>query len=255
MRSRWILLLEAGAAVLFLGLLALLAARVVRSSPDPGDVPWLLLAAAAGYALADVASGLTHWFCDTFFEETTPGIGPVLIHPFRQHHRDPAAMTRHGFLELTGNSCLGVAPVMGLALWRSWSEILDAGVIAFALALFATNLFHKWAHSERVPRPVAWLQKCRLILNPSQHAVHHAPPNTSAYCVTNGWMNPLMDRILGRKESIVPAVPAERLTTWEESNGLILPPRPVSARERTENIQSRAGRAPERGPAAGRPSP
>ncbi len=101
----------------------------------------------------------------------------MLIFPFREHHRDPTAMTRHGFLELTGNSCLGVSPILGLAAWRPWSPILDAGLIAFALALFGTNLFHKWAHSAEVPGIVRWLQKCNLILNPARHQVHHTPPN------------------------------------------------------------------------------
>jgi ubiquitin-conjugating enzyme E2 variant len=188
--------LEAGAVTAFFVLLGFLGARLVRGASESEQLALLLLAAAAGYALADAASGLTHWFCDSFFREDTPGIGPVLIHPFREHHRDPAAMTRHGFLELTGNSCLGVLPLLALALWKPWSPILDAGVIAFALALFGTNLFHKWAHSARVPRVVAWLQKCHLILNPARHAVHHAPPNKSAYCVTNGWMNAVLDRIL-----------------------------------------------------------
>ena len=109
---------------------------------------------------------------------------------------DPAAMTRHGFLELTGNSCLGVSPFLGVAVWQPWSVLLDAALIVFALALFGTNLFHKWAHSEKVPRLVAWLQRWHLILNPARHRVHHTPPNRTAYCVTNGWMNALLDGIL-----------------------------------------------------------
>ena len=196
MRSRWIVALEAVAVGGFFVLVGLLGARLIRGAPEGAEAGWLLLAAAAGYAMADVASGLTHWFCDTFFREDTPGIGPVLIHPFREHHRDPAAMTRHGFLELTGNSCLGVAPLLGFAVWRPWSPLLDAGLVAFALALFGTNLFHKWAHSERVPRVVGWLQRCHLILNPARHRVHHTPPNKTAYCVTSGWMNAVLDRIL-----------------------------------------------------------
>ena len=196
MRSRWIVALEAAALLLFFGLLGLLGTRVVRSPLEGAEAALLLLAAGAGYALADVASGLTHWFCDTFFREDTPGIGPVLISPFREHHRDPAAMTRHGFLELTGNSCLGVSPLLGIAAGWPVSPILDSGLVAFGLALFGTNLFHKWAHSEKVPRVVAWLQRWQLILNPERHRVHHTPPNTSAYCVTNGWMNALLDRIL-----------------------------------------------------------
>ena len=196
MRSRWIVALEAVAVSVFFGLVALLGLRVVRGASEGAEAGWFVLAAAAGYAMADVASGLTHWFCDSFFREDTPGIGPVLIRPFREHHRDPAGMTRHGFLELVGNSCLGVLPVLGLSVWQPWSLYFDAVLIAFALALFGTNLFHKWAHADEVPGPVAWLQRARLILHPSRHAVHHTPPNRTAYCVTSGWMNVLLDRIL-----------------------------------------------------------
>lgn len=195
MRSRWIAAAEAVAVTLFFALLALLATRVVRDAPEGTRTLLLVLGAIAGYALADVASGLIHWFCDTFFREDTPCIGRVLIFPFREHHRDPTAMTRHGFLELTGNSCLGVSPILGLAAWRPWSPIIDAGLIAFALALFGTNLFHKWAHSAEVPGIVRWLQQCNVILNPARHQVHHTPPNKKAYCVTNGWMNVLLDRL------------------------------------------------------------
>ncbi|HZE97288.1 MAG TPA: fatty acid desaturase CarF family protein [Planctomycetota bacterium] len=196
MRPRLLLLLESAAVAAFAALLAVLAVRLFRGAPDWNQVPLLLLAALAGYLLADLASGLIRWFCDTFFREDTPVIGPVLIHPFREHHRDPAAMTRHGFLELTGNSCLGVLPFLALAVWKPWAPALDAGLLAFALALFATNLFHRWAHSTQVPPIVSWLQRRRVILPPGQHAVHHAAPNTKAYCVTSGWMNGILDRVL-----------------------------------------------------------
>src|SRR5262245_21619986 len=89
MRSRWIPALEGTAVVLFAVLVALLGTRAVREAEGAASIPALLLAAVAGYAFADVASGLVHWFCDTFFRETTPGIGPLLIRPFREHHRDP----------------------------------------------------------------------------------------------------------------------------------------------------------------------
>ena len=115
MRPRLLLVLESAAIAAFSALIGVLAQRLWRGAPGWDQAPALLLAALGGYLLADVASGLTHWFCDSFFREDTPLIGPVLIHPFREHHRDPAAMTRHSFLELTGNSCLGVLPVLALA--------------------------------------------------------------------------------------------------------------------------------------------
>lgn len=161
-----------------------------------------LLAATVGYLLADVATGTVHWFCDTFFEDSTPGIGPLIIAPFREHHSDPLAMTRHGFLELTGNSCLALAPVLAAALWlgpRSEPTMSAAAyyslTIAFAFSAAATNLFHRWAHEPAPPRVVQLLQRCRLILAAPHHARHHEPPHAAAYCVTNGWANALLDRI------------------------------------------------------------
>ena len=35
--------------------------------------------AALGFLAADMASGVLHWFCDTYFESTTPFIGPMFI--------------------------------------------------------------------------------------------------------------------------------------------------------------------------------
>jgi hypothetical protein len=195
-RSRWIFALEAFALAAFGALVSLIALRLCRDVSGWSQAPLLLGAAIAGYALADVASGLTHWFCDSFFREDTPGIGPLLIFPFREHHRDPAGMTRHGFLELTGNSALALLPLLGAVAAFPPPAAANAGVLAFAFALFATNFFHKWAHSATVPGWVACLQRCRLILRPEAHAVHHRPGNQGAYGVTNGWMNALLDRVL-----------------------------------------------------------
>jgi hypothetical protein len=153
------------------------------------------LAALAGYLAADLASGLVHWFCDRFFEEHTPVIGRVLIHPFREHHRDPLAMARHGCLELTGNSCLGLAPVLTLAWQWSTGAWADALVLSFAAGVIVTNLLHKWAHALDAPASVRWLQRRRLVLAPAAHAVHHRPGYGGAYCVTTGWMNALTDRL------------------------------------------------------------
>jgi ubiquitin-conjugating enzyme E2 variant len=164
---------------------------VARPLAGAGAVAFLL-AAVTGYLLADFLSGLVPWFCDRFLEEDTPLIGRVLIHPFREHHRDPLAMTRHGFLELTGNSCLGLAPVLALA-WRwpagAW---LDALVLSLAAGVVLTNLLHKWAHAPAAP--VRWLQRRGLVLAPAAHAAHHQPGYAGAYCVTTGWMNAPADR-------------------------------------------------------------
>ncbi len=173
----------------------LLGARLARAPWTSSTLAALISGCVVGYLAADLVSGLVHWFCDRFFEEDSPVIGAVLIHPFREHHRDPLAMTRHGFLELTGNSCLGLLPVLGAAWWWGAPAEGAAAVFAygallvFALAAFATNLFHKWAHALRVPPAVAWLQDRHVILPASAHIVHHRAGYSGAYCVTAGWMN------------------------------------------------------------------
>jgi ubiquitin-conjugating enzyme E2 variant len=177
--------------------LAVIAARVWHGIQWP--IPALGVAAtmAVGYGLADLLTGFVHWFFDTFFDETTPLLGPRVIAPFREHHRDPLAMTRHGFLELTGTQFLAMAPLTFAVVW--WGDSVTVFGNAFALAFVGgavvTNLFHRWAH-EPVPPPLARvLQTVGLVLTPERHANHHSPPHTAAYCVTSGWLNPMCDRL------------------------------------------------------------
>jgi ubiquitin-conjugating enzyme E2 variant len=178
----------------------LLVNRLIRVDTSLVSVPVVALAGLAGYSAADFVSGLAHWFCDTFFEEDTPLVGPLLIRPFREHHRDPAAMTEHGFLEMNGNTCLALAlplSVALIALPSTLASTVAAGTAAFVASLFAgliaTNRLHGWAHDPHAPALVQWLQRRRLILSPDRHARHHQAPYAQAYCVTHGWLNSLLD--------------------------------------------------------------
>ena len=196
--------------------LAVLALRVWSEIHSPAEAVRVGVILAAGYLLADLLTGLVHWFCDTFFDETTPIIGPGLIASFREHHRDPLLMTRHGFLELTGSSFRGLAPLLAVFVWRG--DLVPAFANAFVLALSAgavsTNLLHRWAHDPAASAFARTLQRLGVVLTPERHAKHHAPPYAAAYCVTTGWMNPLCERlkIWSRAEAVLVAigVPASR---------------------------------------------
>jgi plasmanylethanolamine desaturase len=109
-RTRTTDLVDLIAVAVVTAALGLVAVRVWRVVHSPADALAVFIMLAAGYLLADLLTGLVHWFCDTFFDEATPLIGPGLIAPFREHHRDPLLMTRHGFLELTGSSFRAHAP-------------------------------------------------------------------------------------------------------------------------------------------------
>jgi ubiquitin-conjugating enzyme E2 variant len=172
------------------------------ASLDRLDLPPLALGLALGFLAADAASGLLHWFCDTYFDARAALIGAKLIEPFREHHVDPGALGRHGVLERNGNNCLAALPLLVLAL-RSLT--VSAGLhapqswcagfwTALALTLGITNQIHAWAHAARVPRAVRCLQRAGVLLAPERHAVHHR--GGRAYAVVSGWSNAWLDRLV-----------------------------------------------------------
>ena len=192
---------EAGLVAAAVALLLAQGARSLQGL-QATEAWWMIPGAfVLGVLCADFATGTVHWFCDRFFDETTPILGPALIHPFREHHVDPQGMVRHGLLELHGNSAIPVIAVLGAAL-LSESSPTSPGVVALHLWIFflcagsmATNQFHMWAHAPSVPGPVRWLQRHGVILSPERHALHHGGRFDRSYCMTSGWMNPPLDRI------------------------------------------------------------
>lgn len=161
----------------------------------------VLLCIPAGYLAADLVSGAVHWAFDRFGSADTPFFGPRFVAPFRRHHEAPEEIVSHGFVETNGNNFLAaLLPLAGVSLLRidvrHPGQLLLASLIAFtALFSFGTNQFHKWAHAPEPPPIARWLQARRLILRPEHHAVHHAPPHDSNYCITAGWMDAPLARL------------------------------------------------------------
>lgn len=191
-------ILEVGSVLTVFGLLVWMGVRVARGVHSGGQVAAVGVALLAGYLVADLVSGIVHWMGDTLGSENAKWFGPAFTQPFREHHVDPRAISRHGFVETNGNTCIVALPPLGAA--HAWMPD-EAGVwfylaaFAAALSMFsvAANQFHKWAHSVRVPRFVAWLQRSHLIIEPNHHNRHHEAPHRSHYCVLSGWMNPVAD--------------------------------------------------------------
>lgn len=156
-----------------------------------------------GILAGDMLTGLVHWFCDTFGNEDIPFFGPNIIKPFRDHHTDPQDITRHDFFETNGNSCLLGAfvntPVIVCILAINELSLTLSSVLLFisvmSLAACMANQVHKLSHSKKPNAFARLLQKGYLILNPKMHARHHKAPHLNNYCISFGWLNPLLDRI------------------------------------------------------------
>lgn len=198
-RARWMVAFELASLAGFVVLFVWLAAGyglLLRDAPLAFASGML-----AGALLADLSSGVVHWLCDRFGSEATPLFGPLLIAGFREHHRDPGSIARHGLVERSGaNAATGVvALLLGAVLLRGPGGGGAAGAFvlgaALATALLAalTNEIHLQAHRADAPRFVRVLQRLRLVLRPAEHARHHGGRHDRAYCIATGWCNPLLD--------------------------------------------------------------
>ena len=193
--------LEVTAIALFALLTAIVLARIALSPvarPTPAATGVVLAALLLGYLLADLLSGLVHWLFDTWWTETTPFLGQAFVKPFREHHTDPASITRHDWVETNGNNCLGALPILVAACLQPVAStrglFITMLLLSLALGLLATNQFHKWAHEESPGRMVSRLQRWHVILPPEHHRLHHTSPHDTHYCITTGWFNSLLAR-------------------------------------------------------------
>lgn len=204
--------------VAIVSFISLEAALVYRLWGNPHLGPWLVLSAVLlGYLAADFASGLVHWMGDTWGSTDMPVLGKAFIRPFREHHVDEKAITRHDFVETNGNNCLVSLPVAALALAlphsSPWWVFASAFLGAMIFWVMATNQFHKWSHMDEPPALVGFLQRIHLVLPPEHHRVHHTAPYNKYYCITVGWLNwplnaigffPTAERLITRLTGLLP---------------------------------------------------
>lgn len=158
----------------------------------------LIIGFIFGQLVADFLGGLVHWGFDTW-GKAQGSIFSRSIRAFREHHIDEFEITRHSFWVASGQSGILVIPVQLWALWLPLASTFSIFLFCFLFFLtgasFYTNLFHKWAHMPNPPLVARVLQKYRIILAPEKHHIHHLEPFNSSYCITNGWMNPILKKI------------------------------------------------------------
>lgn len=162
---------------------------------------WMVpfIAAVGGILTADFFSGLVHWAADSWGSIEIPVVGQAFIRPFREHHIDPTAITRHDVIETNGDNCMmsliGLIP-QTFILFSSSTETIQQHYawhcffLLLAIFVTLTNQFHKWSHTYfGLPAWVQFLQRYHLILPCRHHRVHHVAPHEMYFCITTGWLN------------------------------------------------------------------
>jgi ubiquitin-conjugating enzyme E2 variant len=175
-------------------------AIAVKASAFAATYPWVIVAAlACGFIMADFVGGFVHWMADTWGSTNMPVLGKALIRPFREHHVDPKAMTRHDYIETNGANCMISVPVAAMTLAipldiEGWVGPALFTVVSMGSMIFwvmMTNQIHKWSHldADQTPTLLRWAQRLHLVLPPTHHDRHHTAPFDTYYCITTGWLN------------------------------------------------------------------
>ena len=174
---------------------ALFIAHVAHLQPLIARFPMLGASAILlGWVAADFVTGLVHWAGDTWGTPDWPVVGAAFIRPFREHHVDEKAITRHDFIEVNGANCLVSLPILGAAFAIPFADGKFAlfaltALVSLVFWVFATNQIHKWAHQDQPLPIVRALQRLGLVLSPENHSRHHHSPYDRYYCITTGWLN------------------------------------------------------------------
>jgi len=173
-----------------------------------------VLAALAGWLIADLLTGVVHWIEDRIDGDSWLIVGSLIFAPNRLHHEQPIAFTRNGFWSRNGTSisaALGVGGTLVLILYVAFGTGVPSWAwVALGSATFGgamANQVHYWAHMpHRAPGIVQALQSIGLCQSRHHHARHHAPPQQDRYCVLTNWLNPWLDRndVWKRLERFVP---------------------------------------------------
>lgn len=146
-----------------------------------------------GWLLADLLTGIFHWWEDRYGREEWPIIGPWIIAPNKLHHAAPLAFIEGGFWG-RNRASITASLVVGLA----WVSLAGPSILMVATLLGGalSNEVHRYAHQPSSAGPIIRiLQQTGVLQSPKGHAAHHRPPQDTQFCVLTDWLNPTLEAL------------------------------------------------------------
>lgn len=172
------------------------AAHVATQAAAHGPAGVALAAGAlvAGYATADLASGIFHHWVDNYPTPETPVVG-TMAREFQEHHFRTYDLLEVSFLDNCVNAGRFLAPVMaGVAVGQP-HYLVAAGAFSFLAGGYLAQGSHRWTHMAHPPALGKLMQNLGLAQSKKSHAMHHRMPWSDFYCIVNGMWNPLLSKV------------------------------------------------------------
>ncbi|MCA3216958.1 MAG: hypothetical protein ING59_00005 [Burkholderiales bacterium] len=143
--------------------------------------------------LADLVSGLVHWWEDAYARTGDGLLGRVARDNLR-HHARPREFLAKGYWDSSWDLLLLGALVVAIAFAL---DALSRHVALLVLLVANANQVHKWAHmrAEELPRVVHWAQRTQVLQTTRHHAKHHQGARNTHYCVLTSLLNPVLEEL------------------------------------------------------------
>lgn len=195
--------LSYAAIILFSSMLLTFVVEIVYKWKD---LYWIGLIGSLvmGMLVADFVSGVMHWTFDTWGSSDTLFWGEYIVKSFREHHSKPHMILKRGWIESNGIQIVLVTLFHifyiifledNLPVCISDSAYKTVFLMVVYMMISVTNEIHKLCHyPKRCGYFVETLRLLRIIPNFNEHKKHHSYPFDDNYCLSTGWMNPILRR-------------------------------------------------------------
>lgn len=143
------------------------------------------------WLIADLIGGFVHWWLDRVARPRWQWVEDLVWAPNREHHTDPLAFTKNGFL--TRNSTTFAAASAAALLW-----FIAFGPSVVLLVSYIGGLVQSEVHLRTHVKTTGWvkvMQQIGVIQSVPAHARHHKPPQNRNYCVLTDWCNPVLEHL------------------------------------------------------------
>ena len=156
---------------------------------------FLLVEFIVAVLIADLITGVVHWWEDTYGNPNWPLAGKYIVEPNLLHHQNPRELAMKRYFALCDSSLYFAVILIGVPwLLFDWHPFLYVATIGISSQ---ANQVHSWAHrtEQENGKVIRILQRIGIIQSRRHHGLHHKSPYMERYCILTNALNPVLDRL------------------------------------------------------------